>query len=70
MSNRPVETVAAWFEKHPDIELISRDRSSEYATVALMGIEDMVHSALVGGMSMGVPFIIQCGNFLPFHASS
>jgi hypothetical protein len=37
LPDRSVETVAAWFRKHPEIELISRDGSSEYAAAALKG---------------------------------
>jgi len=31
LPDREVETVSAWFEKHPTVEIVSRDRSSEYA---------------------------------------
>ncbi len=31
LPDRSVETVSAWFEKHPTVEIVSRDRSSEYA---------------------------------------
>jgi transposase len=31
LPDRSVETVSAWFQKHPSIEIVSRDRSSEYA---------------------------------------
>lgn len=37
LPDRTVETVAAWLQKHPCIELISRDGSSEYAVAALKG---------------------------------
>src|SRR6266699_868378 len=31
LPDRSVETVSAWFEQHPTVEIVSRDRSSEYA---------------------------------------
>lgn len=31
LPDRSVETVSDWFAKHPSIEVVSRDRSSEYA---------------------------------------
>ena len=31
MPDRSVETDSAWFENHPSVEIVSRDRSSEYA---------------------------------------
>src|SRR5450755_1786468 len=31
LPDRSVETVSAWFESHPTVEIVSRDRSSEYA---------------------------------------
>ena len=37
LSDRSVESVAAWFKAHPSVELISRDGSSEYATAARKG---------------------------------
>ena len=32
--DRSVETVSTWLQSHPSIEIISRDRASEYATAA------------------------------------
>ena len=37
LPDRTVETVSAWLEQHPEIEIISRDRGSEYATAAQKG---------------------------------
>src|SRR6266566_565529 len=37
LSDRSVETVSAWFEKHPSVEVVSRDRSSEYAAAIKKG---------------------------------
>src|SRR5262249_43928487 len=32
LPDREVKTVSAWFENHPTVEIVSRDRSSEYTT--------------------------------------
>jgi len=37
LPDRTVATVAAWLAAHPEIELISRDRASDYATAATVG---------------------------------
>ncbi len=37
LPDRSVETVSAWFEKHPTVEIVSRDRSSEYAAAIRKG---------------------------------
>jgi len=37
LPDRTVETVSAWLATHPEIELISRDRASDYATAATLG---------------------------------
>jgi transposase len=37
LPHRSGETVAAWFKKHPSIEVISRDRSAEFAAAASQG---------------------------------
>lgn len=34
LPDRSVETVSAWLQSHPSVEIISRDRASEYATAA------------------------------------
>jgi transposase len=36
-SDRSVQTVSAWFEKRPSVEIVSRDRSSEYAAAITKG---------------------------------
>ena len=37
VADREVETVSAWFERHPGVEIVSRDRSSEYAAAIRKG---------------------------------
>jgi transposase len=37
LPDRTVATVAAWLAAHPDIDVISRDRASDYATAATLG---------------------------------
>jgi transposase len=37
LPDRSVETVSAWFETHPTVEIVSRDRSSEYAAAIAQG---------------------------------
>jgi transposase len=37
LPDRSVETVSAWFEAHPTVEIVSRDRSSEYAAAIRKG---------------------------------
>ena len=37
LPDRSVETVSEWFEKHPSVEIVSRDRSSEYAAAIRKG---------------------------------
>ena len=37
LPDRTVETVSAWLAAHPEIELVSRDRASDYATAATLG---------------------------------
>jgi transposase len=37
LPDREVKTVSAWFEKHPSVEIVSRDRSSEYAAAIRKG---------------------------------
>lgn len=45
LPDRSVETVTAWFRSHPGIELISRDRASEYAVAADKGAPQAVQVA-------------------------
>jgi transposase len=37
LADRSVQTVSAWFEERPSIEIVSRDRSSEYAAAISKG---------------------------------
>jgi len=37
LPDRTVETVSAWLAAHPEIELVSRDRASDYATATTLG---------------------------------
>ncbi len=37
LPDRSVDTVSAWFENHPTVEIVSRDRSSEYAAAIRKG---------------------------------
>jgi transposase len=37
LPDRSVETVSIWFENHPSVEIVSRDRSSEYAAAIRKG---------------------------------
>ena len=37
LADRSVATVAAWFEQHPTVEIVSRDRSSEFAAAIAQG---------------------------------
>jgi transposase len=37
LADREVTTVSAWFENHPTVEIVSRDRSSEYAAAIKKG---------------------------------
>lgn len=45
LPDRSVETVSAWFEKHPSIEVVSRDRSSEYAAAIKKGAPQAIEVA-------------------------
>ncbi len=37
LADRSVQTVSAWFEQRPSVEIVSRDRSSEYAAAISKG---------------------------------
>jgi len=37
LADRSVETVSAWFQAHPHVEVVSRDGSSEYASAITKG---------------------------------
>lgn len=45
LPDRAVETVTAWFQHHPSVELISRDRASEYAAAAHKGAPQAIQVA-------------------------
>src|SRR6266516_1287612 len=45
LADRSVETVSAWFEKHPSVEIVSRDRSSEYAAARKYGAPQAIEVA-------------------------
>jgi transposase len=45
LPDRTVETVAAWFKRYPSIEVISRDRSPEFAAAASQGAPQAVQVA-------------------------
>jgi transposase len=45
LPDRTVETVTAWFQHHPSVEVISRDRASEYAVAARKGAPQAVQVA-------------------------
>lgn len=45
LPDRSVQTVCTWFQQHPEVEVISRDRWSEYATAAQKGAPQAVQVA-------------------------
>jgi len=45
LPDRSVETVSAWFQKHPSVEVVSRDRSSEYAAAIKKGAPQAIEVA-------------------------
>ena len=45
LADRSVETVSAWFETHPSVEIVSRDRSSEYAAAIKKGAPQAIEVA-------------------------
>jgi transposase len=45
LPDRSVETVSGWFERHPSIEVVSRDRSSEYAAAIKKGAPQAIEVA-------------------------
>jgi len=45
LADRAVETVSAWFQKHPSVEIVSRDRSSQYAAAIKKGAPQAIEVA-------------------------
>jgi transposase len=45
LADRAVETVSAWFQKHPSVEIVSRDRSCEYAAAIKKGAPQAIEVA-------------------------
>ena len=45
LPDRTVETVTTWFQHHPSVEVMSRDRASEYATAARKGAPQAIQVA-------------------------
>src|SRR5205085_11275536 len=45
LSDRSVATVSDWFAKHPSVEIVSRDRSSEYAAAIKKGAPQAIEVA-------------------------
>jgi transposase len=45
LPDRSVQTVCTWLEQHPEVEVISRDRWSEYATAAHKGAPQAIQVA-------------------------
>ena len=45
LADRSVQTVSAWFEQRPSVEIVSRDRSSEYAAAISKGAPQAIQVA-------------------------
>jgi len=45
LADRSVQTVSAWFEQRPSVEIVSRDRSSEYAAAISQGAPQAIQVA-------------------------
>jgi transposase len=45
LADRSVQTVCTWLQQHPEVEVISRDRWSEYATAAQKGAPQAIQVA-------------------------
>ena len=45
LPDRSVQTVRTWLQEHPEVEIISRDRWSEYATAAQQGAPQAIQGA-------------------------
>jgi transposase len=65
LADRSVPTVSAWFEERPSIEIVSRDRSSEYAAAISKGapqalqVADLWH--IVKNLSESVQILLARG---------
>src|SRR5258708_30904352 len=44
-SDRSVQTVSAWFAERPSVQIVSRDRSSEYAAAISKGARSEEHTS-------------------------
>ena len=53
LPDRSVQTVSAWFEERPSVEIVSRDRSSEYAA-AISKVLPRRFRLLTCGISQGI----------------
>jgi transposase len=51
LADRSVQTVSAWFEKRPSVEIVSRDRSSEYAAAISKGAPQALQGHIVKNLS-------------------
>src|SRR5579859_7106134 len=45
LPDRNAETAAAWMKAHPEINLVSRDRGTDYATAATQGAPQAIQCA-------------------------
>jgi transposase len=45
LPDRDTESAAAWMRKHPEIEVVSRDRGEDYAAAARLGAPQAVQCA-------------------------
>src|SRR5258708_32734299 len=45
LPDRTAETAAGWMRKHPEIEVVSRDRGGDYASAAALGAPQAVQCA-------------------------
>jgi transposase len=71
LPDRTAETVKSWLERHPEIEVISRDRASSYAEAARQGAPQALQVAdrfhLVKNMREKVQELLaRRRNYLPF----
>jgi transposase len=48
LPERDSETVSLWLQAHPSIEVVSRDRSTEYAAGIRMGAPHAIQVAIAG----------------------